>query len=169
MRCIETTQCLNLDDCGKPEKCGDELQALDGATAGIAESLLSCRLDAGCACFSGPAMIQCGGLTCSAYQPEPPNPIAQPCCGGMNGDLCGLDPAPLFGPGLPITCVESNQPGQLDSNCPTHAPAGPPWNGVTLPGCCRPDGKCGVQDGVTMLGCIEQNLFGVAGEPPSCP
>jgi hypothetical protein len=168
MACLEATQCLNLADCDQPEKCGAELGAMDASATGVAESLLSCRLEAQCACFEGPPTISCGDVTCDAYQPAPPNPIAQACCAGGNGDRCGLDPAPLFGPESGALCVELNQPGPLDAACPDHVAPGLPWDGATLPGCCKTGGTCGVLDDVTGLGCIERSLFGDASAPPSC-
>ena len=163
MRCIETTQCVTLSDCSRTETCQTEMNVLDPASLGIVEALAECRVTAPCGCVTGPATIQCGGSICSAYQPPPPDPIAAPCCAG-GGTACGLDPERLFG-SVMVDCVELGQPGVPHASCPAHEPPQPPYDGTSLPGCCRPDGSCGLQDDITGLGCIEASLFGIESTP----
>jgi hypothetical protein len=158
MRCIETTHCLNLGDCSRAETCEALVLAVEPAALGIVESLAECRTSSPCGCIAGPAMIQCGEQMCAAYQPPPPDPIAQPCCGG-DGTVCGLEPMQLFGPNAQVDCVELGQPGTLDLDCPSIAPPQLPYDNTTLPGCCRPDGVCGYQDDITGLGCIDATLL----------
>jgi hypothetical protein len=144
------------------------MSPLDGAALGIVEALQQCRSAAACPCAGMPKTVTCGGNVCEGYQPPPPNPIADPCCGGMQNAQCGLDPAPLFGPDTTVACLPLNQPGPPTPACPSYAPDQPPYNGATLEGCCRPmDGTCGYADDVTGLGCIPAGLFGIS-NPPTC-
>jgi hypothetical protein len=161
LRCIESTGCTSLPDCALPERCGAELGGIAPEVLGVIEALQSCRMESACPCAGTPPSVECGGITCQGYQPPPPDPIAAPCCGGMNGDLCGLDPEPLFGPGQVMACVPLNQPGPPDADCPTFAPGQRPYNGTTLEGCCRMDDTCGLQDDITGLGCVSPDLFGL--------
>jgi hypothetical protein len=71
------------------------------------------------------------------------------CCAQASGGgmTCGLDVSSL-GMGA---CVERDGPGVPDSTCPSVD-----QQIVTLPGCCRPNGKCGSLDTFVGLGCTPQ-------------
>ncbi len=82
----------------------------------------------------------CGGQTCQGESITNPFPIELPgCC--TDTDRCGVDFSPLQ-PLLmvvPSGCAERDAPGQQTSAC-EEVPGG-----ITpLPGCCRPNGQCGV-------------------------
>jgi hypothetical protein len=89
-----------------------------------------------------------GVLACTLSGPCAPPPRSTAGCCTAEG-RCGLilpNPSPQ--------CVELNQPGSLDSECPSlEAP------GFNLPGCCRPDGRCGVFESVLPLGCISRDAL----------
>jgi hypothetical protein len=89
---------------------------------------------------------------------------AQPvpgCC--TNSGRCGLDLTSVASTiGIPPGCQQLNQPGTVDYSCPSLAQilgtAAPDF-----PGCCRPDGTCGVvmsMPGLS-LGCIQEVYRGV--------
>ena len=89
-----------------------------------------------------------GGVECvvGGRCPTPPRSTSG-CC--TEAGKCGLV-LPNVGP----ECVELNQPGTVDSECPSlEAP------GFSFPGCCRPDGNCGVLESVLPLGCIPRETF----------
>lgn len=66
-----------------------------------------------------------------------------PCCDEDSGNICGA--------GFGNQCEGLDQPGELTDACPTEmSPLG-----EMLPGCCRPDGSCGVM--ITIgFGCVER-------------
>jgi len=68
------------------------------------------------------------------------------CCVNPQLSQCGIV---AFG----TLCLEVDKVGKLDSNCsmPQASPLGP------LPGCCRPEGKCGVFE--PNLGCFALPLW----------
>jgi hypothetical protein len=77
------------------------------------------------------------------------------CC--TDNDKCGLDIAGLgFGEG----CAELNAPGTANDACPSQSLGG----FLTLAGCCKPDGTCGVLDSFVGLGCTSTG----AAEGTSC-
>lgn len=92
----------------------------------------------------GSGGVVCGGQVC----PPPQVPIgqAESCC---VGDKCGITSSFLGG-----QCIELNQPGQLDPTCPEQS-----IQGFTLPGCCKPNGFCGVMDSFIGLGCVDPSPF----------
>jgi hypothetical protein len=94
-------------------------------------------------------VVVCGGVEC----PPPSVPIGQvdSCC---VGDKCGITSSFLGS-----QCIELNQPGQPDPSCPPQS-----IQGFTLPGCCKPNGMCGVMDSFIGLGCVDPGPF--TGQPP---
>jgi hypothetical protein len=101
-----------------------------------------------------------------------------PCCTDEDGDGCGIDTTYLAmtGAALGKGCEPKHQPGELDAACPSPDPAmiGSMGSMATLdafPGCCRPNGACGVVlDTVTAagglipiadlgLGCVDAAAF----------
>ena len=88
------------------------------------------------------------GVSCALAGQCAPAPRSTTGCCTAEGK-CGL-----VLPNISLQCVELNQPGTLDSECPPlEAP------GFGLPGCCRPDGRCGVLETVLPLGCIARDAF----------
>jgi hypothetical protein len=79
----------------------------------------------------------------------------RPCCRGLAAAECGL----TFGGGN--LCLPRDAPGQPDTECMAIT-----TGGMRLPGCCRPDGRCGVMAGATELGCVvrDQALAGMGSE-----
>lgn len=116
-----------------------------------------------------------GGGT-SAPPPPPPPPPPPVCVGCQDepgtffGDLpwcctangrCGLDTSPT---GIP-SCVERDAPGSADPACPNFV-----GSVVTLSGCCRYDGTCGVMFQQTPVGCAnDPALFPMLGGPAPAP
>ena len=129
--------------------------------------------------------IDCKGKSCQgAALPDvaksfvPEGQIA-PCCAGAGGDQCGLETAPLsqldinFNP----TCQAKNQPGNEDANCPKALLPIMNVINIEIPGCCRPNGKCGYlanklgQGAIQVeldLGCVDSAPFLDGGAPPDC-
>jgi hypothetical protein len=84
------------------------------------------------------------------------------CCRGVGGRECGL----TFGAGA--VCLPMAVPGQADSMC-----TGVTVGGMRFQGCCRPDGRCGLEAGATGLGCvarefISEQLGDGTAEPVAC-
>ncbi len=91
---------------------------------------------------SAPPVV-CGGTNC----PPPPILGASACCSGAR---CGAS-----GPLTSGVCVEKNQPGQPDPSCPSYE-----TGALTLPGCCKPSGYCGVLDTALDFGCVDPAQLG---------
>lgn len=98
-----------------------------------------------------------GGIT--EVTSEPP-----PCTteDGANGVL--IDPFPY--PSPKVSCQALGQPGKLDSKCPSDPFVSCSLDDCVLdsplPGCCRPDGSCGLLDEARFtaeksLGCISRD------------
>jgi hypothetical protein len=70
--------------------------------------------------------------------------------GTVTGYACCADPSQSKCGVVEVTqCVQLNYPGHVDPSC------GSPFNGTDFPGCCRPDGTCGVLDTQYGLGCAQ--------------
>jgi hypothetical protein len=69
------------------------------------------------------------------------------CCYGLRNEKCGLK----FG-GAAALCLPLSTPGQANDVCPSGKK-----NGVSLDGCCRPDGHCGYMATLFGLGCVTRN------------
>lgn len=84
-----------------------------------------------------PAMcqLQCG--PCPAINPS----LGTACC--VDSNTCGVQ-----GTGTGI-CIDAFDPGPLDANCPAETLVG-----ANAAGCCRTDGRCGVQGNILNLGCV---------------
>lgn len=118
----------------------------------------------------GPETVQCGNATCRDRLVG--DIEVEPCC--VN-DECGLDLGAVseFMP-VQSGCAALEQPGSVDATCPSFhyddlvAPR-------ELPGCCRPDGVCGVvadlSDTVADFGCVDpvEFLSGRGQQSPSEP
>lgn len=97
------------------------------------------------------------------------------CCPeGSASDKCGLDCTQIRQfLMLPLGCVELDQAGDLDAACPDQT-IDAMGQTFVLPGCCRPDMKCGnivdlsvVAPGVS-FGCVDSTPFLDGGMTPSC-
>ncbi|HEX3596705.1 MAG TPA: hypothetical protein VHU80_16455 [Polyangiaceae bacterium] len=107
--------------------------------------------------------IPCGTNHCSARTVG--RYVYPACCAGAAKDECGLDTTVNDGPG----CVAPDQAGALDSICrDMDATDG----STTYYGCCRPDGKCGVEydlPGGPRFGCVDPTNLGLAAGKPCTP
>lgn len=97
---------------------------------------------------SMPKTIQCGGDCTSARAGLV---YVDPCC-GENNAVCGVDTTYLTMTGAMLNkgCEPKHQPGELNEACPSPAPSMINAMGAMVPldafpGCCRPNGTCGVQ------------------------
>jgi hypothetical protein len=76
--------------------------------------------------------------------------VVIPGSGTVTGYACCVDPARSTCGVVEVTeCVELNYPGHVDPTC--HSPL----SSLDFPGCCRPDGTCGVLDTQYGLGCAQ--------------
>ena len=85
------------------------------------------------------------------------------CCRGVSNRECGL----TVGDGT--LCLARMVPGQSDTAC---ASVRQP-SGTQLDGCCRPDGRCGLQADAFQLGCVARDeilpaLGALRAEPVPC-
>ena len=81
------------------------------------------------------------------------------CCRGATDLECGL----TFGEGA--VCLPRDVPGQPNDVCPEANPGS-----LTLPGCCRPDGRCGVVAEQVGLGCVARDeILPALGQPAPMP
>lgn len=106
------------------------------------------------------ASLGAGGGDCGKCPPLTMNQagfFGASCCTSP-GNECGVS----F---LEADCIALNQPGVLDPACPDEVIA--LLLTVTLPGCCRPDGQCGVfePDGFDLnVGCVRRDTKVIPGE-----
>jgi hypothetical protein len=108
---------------------------------------------------SEPFMGSCGAQTCTASPLGTPGCCTQPGTGvsgdpleitGRSPGLCGTDVGALI-PSLSGTCVQLDQPGAIDSECPAVAPL---RGGARMPGCCTDEGYCGALETAVGFGCF---------------
>jgi hypothetical protein len=137
--CIGLRACMNTNPCpGKPlyqcaqENCGAQFEAFPLYQAVRA-----------CGDYHCPDM--CAGISCDAKF-CPHVSFFEACCVGRFGE-CGLLAGPFINAAEP--CVASDQPGTLDTTCPAKSVIDSVW-----PGCCRPNGECGLFDANYGLGCV---------------
>lgn len=128
-----------------------------------------------------PQPIECGAMTCDPKTlpdlfMQPPIPA---CC--TADDQCGLDSSRLadYGIGFSEVCQARDQPGNLDTSCPSSPPLMIPnvdLGGLTLtvPGCCRQEtGTCGYYMKIASiidlgLGCVDSTPFLEGGAAQAC-
>jgi hypothetical protein len=84
--------------------------------------------------------IVCGNSVCATRDLGVGLGLGPPCCYAVTS--CGAS--------FSNVCVELDSPGMPDTNC---AAAGP------YPGCCRPDGTCGISATGTAFGCVNPFAF----------
>jgi hypothetical protein len=128
----------------------------------------------------GMGSITCGTRTC---QPGGLGFIPA-CC--IDNERCGIDPPELTRDGGDLPCTEVGQPGKPDPTCFAGQGIDLDDSGIDaagivdggrldVPGCCRPNGMCGIiidvpQIGLN-LGCIDPEAYGAiydAGPPQRC-
>jgi hypothetical protein len=85
------------------------------------------------------------------------------CCARShdNRNVCGVDKS-IVSNGSSGTCFPLAQPGVVDEKCPLGDPN--PYTLEPLPGCCTPDGICGVMRDYVGLGCSTMDSY----PPVSC-
>lgn len=83
------------------------------------------------------------GLSCNDQPCKAPDDRVYPCC--LSDDSCGA--------GVNGECRALHQPGTAYKACPSHRA----WDDMLLlPGCCKPDGQCGV-DIELGFGCVARS------------
>jgi hypothetical protein len=118
--------------------------------------------------------VQCGGMICDSVVLPGDNPAIPACCAD-NGE-CGLDGTQFeqYGVNFEENCQPLDQPGEVDSECPSSIPVDTEFGPLDFPGCCTPAGRCGyfVQNALGLielgLGCVDAQPFLDAGEAASC-
>jgi hypothetical protein len=121
----------------------------------------------GAAGTGGMGTITCGTRTC-----EPGGfGFVPACC--IDNQRCGIDP-PAFN-GADIPCTELDQPGTPDSTCFADRGMADASidGGLNIPGCCRPNGLCGIMLNLPGLnfGCMDPSQYSAiydAGPPQRC-
>jgi hypothetical protein len=126
-----------------------------------------------------------GSITCGTKTCQPGGLGFIPACCIAN-ERCGIDPPELTVDGGDLPCTEVDQPGTPDPTCFAGQgidleDAGIDAAGfidggrLTVPGCCRPNGMCGIIIDVPViglnLGCIDPAQYGAiydAGPPQRC-
>ena len=122
--------------------------------------------------FGGTGGIYTGPTQCVSskdmsieYCPSPITPI-DTCCTADNH--CGIqiasDPVPTNVP-FRGGCQRLNQVGTPDPNCPSFTQLLNAPNGIAIPGCCRPDGTCGLDLSLLGAGCVQSQK---GGAPMAC-
>jgi hypothetical protein len=119
---------------------------------------------------SGPAVVMCGGKTCSAHTTAAGTFAAGCAVNAQDAEVCGISAVPIFGPDAGFTYLEKNAPGIDSTSCgvfldalDTTADGGraDPDAGtkgnmkqdrfitlsgmaiqISTPGCCTPKGYC---------------------------
>jgi hypothetical protein len=99
---------------------------------------------------AGPGAIMCGVSICRPVFSSLAGTLP-PCCPSDTPNVCGAIIAVVG------TACFTATPGVVDSKCP---PLQTP--NVPLPGCCRPNGMCGIDMSVVGLGCNDPTLVGAA-------
>lgn len=134
--------------------CGEEAPRRRGEPS-RADAGVQRRKDAGPPPYDG----TCGGETCSAIAP-----FARPCCTergtgepdhelenvGRGARRCGANLETIV-PSLTGICLEIEQPGALDRQCPAQVSI---EGGASRAGCCTDEGFCGSLDPIVPLGCF---------------
>ena len=122
---------------------------------------------------SPPQTTQCGEDLCRDVLVG--DIILSPCCVDADRGACGLDLTPLDYIPVEDGCAELRQPGNQDGDCPAMA-FDDPVTPMNLPGCCMPNGLCGVTADLLLVGdfgCVDPRDFltdamNVPDQLPSC-
>lgn len=128
--------------------------------------------------------IECGTDSCTSTATAlGANAFIDPCC-AEGATACGVDSGflTLIGVDLKGACIPKEQPGTVDSGCPSTEKTTVPYAGQMVgvegfKGCCRPDNTCGflvdtvdtdlgVAFAAPGLGCVDPKTFGATGTTP---
>ena len=96
------------------------------------------------------APVMCGTKMCSSFMSASGSTL-MPCCDMVNGTICGGIV------GMMGECQGLGQPGEEDPSCASEMSV----LGTPVPGCCRPDGKCGLKSG-RLMRCVERSVYPTA-------
>ena len=157
--------CTVWPDCDTCDGCFEKCQCNTGRQYPDYVCLQTCGIDGGSGDAgddSGP--VEDSGTEEDSGEPAPPAscdlgscdpapslPVPIPIESCCDGDKCGLD---IAGQG----CLERDQPGEIDPDCPDvdlSAIFPAPFPLPPLPGCCRPDGTCGGFEDTVGFGCFQ--------------
>jgi hypothetical protein len=91
--------------------------------------------------------IMCNNMPCMSLTTAT-GMMLMPCCDAMEGMACGaiIDMAG--------SCVARMSPGAADASCTAEMSI----LGMAVPGCCKPNGQCGLMSG-TLMGCVERPRY----------
>jgi hypothetical protein len=92
--------------------------------------------------------MTCGSNTCNPITTATMAVLPACCVTGTNA--CGV-----YTDMAGTQCTETGQDGVLDESCPSEKNA---LNADT-PGCCRPDGKCGLMSMTLLSSCVERTKY----------
>jgi hypothetical protein len=98
---------------------------------------------------AGAGTIMCGTSICRPVTGGPLGTLP-PCCSMDMPNACGAILTVAGG-----ACATAT-PGKVDARCPPLMVAG----GITLNGCCRPNGMCGLNLDIIGLGCNDPMIVG---------
>lgn len=178
--CQETPSCPDVFSCmvetncqGSEcrERCADVASGSGSSRAAfdVAEALWACHQGNGCQCEAGPAPVTLcpspnGDVQCADYTGTGGTLTA--CCPGPSTEgtasACGLALQRYFPNARSCEPRDQGRRPRLLESCPARSIFEPPYNGVKLSGCChQADGKCGVYDDITGLGCLSSSAFGI--------
>jgi hypothetical protein len=108
---------------------------------------------------AAPFTGRCGRHLCRPSGVDTPGCCTEPGTGeagdplentGRAPDLCGTDVGEFIPP-LAGICLQLDQPGEVDDECPAQEPIG---GGVRMPGCCTDEGHCGSREDLVGFGCF---------------
>lgn len=174
--CEETSGCPAIFDCMRTSECHGSTCSERCASASpsaapeafdIAELLWACVQAAGCSCDPSTELpVTCGTTDCQPYVGS--NATLPACCATSSSaseetsGACGLDLSAHFP--AATACVplgQQNPPREVLESCTESLTIlDAPYNGATLPGCCRAaDSVCGYWDEITGLGCVAPGIF----------
>lgn len=107
-----------------------------------------------------PETRACGDLSCRDVLVG--DILVPPCCPDTAEPSCGLELEPVTGfMPLQAGCAALEQPGNRDTSCPDVF-FNDPTELRELPGCCTPEGTCGVVANLSLLsdfGCVDPRSF----------
>ena len=152
-KCCSNAQGWTYASAGQCGCSTDAATACFESCAAQGKNITKCEAQKSGAAIGGesacaPPEVKCGGVVC---QP-PPIAGASACCVGTQ---CGASSTRSAD-----KCLEKNQPGSFDPTCPSQT-----IDVMTLKGCCKPNGSCGVFDTVMGFGCVDPGQIGGAPGP----
>jgi hypothetical protein len=103
---------------------------------------------AGGAGAGGAAAIMCGTTMCTPIMTAAGTTL-MPCCDASMMMACGAVTDMMGG------CTARHQAGTVSDDCPD----GQSILGMTVEGCCRPDGMCGLMSNTLEMSCVERSKY----------